>query len=431
MSQLFYHLIYQEKTKRWLMMLEQFEENQTLTGKYLATKLSCTQRTIQSDIKQIKQYFDASIRILGGEYGYHFSLRSPTAYTRKKQALLDQESLFSYADQLLAGTRRTNQEWAEILNLSPASFGRIKRQFAYLLEEQYQLTIVSKDNQLQGSEPAIRQFMYDLYFMLPLCPKVLEKRIESWDSFDQPTKPGHWSIDPIRLSQWCQLAQWRIDQGQCLHVKNGQEKVLERIVAVLDETVILSLPPQEKAALFLLSLNEEQFLNPLRQKEFIRQFSSKDGYNYLIKDFEEVIVPFFETVIALMHQFFQLPLSQTKEDVAENQIKEKRIFNHLMKNYNGSKERFERSLVLTFKLTGSLALQEWIKKSVRHHLQMKGFYLLEEIQNTPLNRQVIITNGKMSQERSNVVRLSTIPEEREIKQALKRTDWWVVFQTIS
>lgn len=309
MSQLFYHLIYHEKPKRWLMMLEQFEESQTLTGKDLATKLSCTQRRIQSDIKQIKEYFDASILLLGGEAGYHFCFRSPRSYTRKKQALLDQEPLFYYADQLLAGTRRTNHEWAETFNLSPASFGRIKRQFVHLLEEHYQLTIIKKDNHLQGSEPAIRQFMYDLYFKLPLCPNMLKQRIESWDSFDQPTKPGQWSLDPIRLKQWCQLAKWRIDQGQYLQVKKGQNEVQKRIVAALDETVTHSLPPQEKAALFLLSLNEEQFFNPLHQKEYIQQFSSKDEQIYLTNDFEDVNVAFFEAVIALMHQFFQLSLS--------------------------------------------------------------------------------------------------------------------------
>lgn len=423
MSQLFYHLIYHEKTKRWLMMLEQLEESQTLTGKDLATKLSCTQRTIQSDIKQIKKYFDASILLLGGEDGYHFSFRSPTAYIRKKQALLDQEPLFFYADQLLAGTRKTNQEWAETFNLSPASFGRIKRQFVHLLEEHYQLTIIKKDNHLQGSEPAIRQFMYDLYFKLPLCPNLLKQRIESWDSFDQPTKPGQWSLDPIRLKQWCQLAKWRIDQGQYLQVKKGQNEVQKRIVAALDKTVTHSLPPQEKAALFLLSLNEEQFFNPLHQKEFIQQFSSKDEQIYLTNDFEEVNVAFFEAVIALMHQFFQLSLSQTKEDATEGQIEEKQFLDQLVKNYNSMKKRFERSVVLIFRLTGSLALQEWIKKSVRHHLQVKGYHLIEEIQATPFKRQLIITNGRISQERSNVVCLSRIPEENEIKEALKMIDW--------
>lgn len=425
MSQLFYYLIYHEKTKRWLLMLEQFETNQTMTGKYLAVKLSCTQRTIQSDIKQIKQYFDASILLLGGEGGYHFSFLSPTAYTRKKQALLEQEPLFFYADQLAAGTRKTNQEWAETLNLSPASFGRIKRQFVHLIEGQYHLRIVEKDNQLQGSEPAIRQFMYDLYFTLPLCPNLLKQRIESLDSFDQPTKPGQWSLDPIRLNQWRQLAQWRIDQGQCLHPKEGQEEIQERVVAALDETITLPFPAQEKAALFLLSLNEDQFLNPLRQKEFIRQFSSKDSYNYnyLTNDFEEVNVAFFKTVITLMHQFFQLSVSQTKEDATEGQIEEKQFLDQLIKNYYRTKDRFERSIVLTFQLTGSLTLQEWIKKSVRHYLQVNGYHLIEDIETTPFNRQVIITNGRMSQEKSNVVCLSTIPEKKEIKEALKVIDW--------
>lgn len=178
--------------------------------------------------------------------------------------------------------------------------------------------------------------------------------------------------------------------------------------------------PEEKAALFLLSLNEGQFLNPLRKKEFIQQFSSEDEHTYLSNDFGEVNVAFFETVIALMNQFFQLSLSQTKEDATEGQIEEKQFLDQLIKNYNRTKERFERSLILTFQLTGSLALQEWIKKSVRHYLQVKGYYLLEEIQTIPFKRQLIITNGRMSQKSVNVVCLSTIPEEVEIKQALKR-----------
>lgn len=423
MSQLFYHLIYQEKTKRWLMMLDQFEENKTLTGKDLAIKLRCTKRTIQSDIKQIKQYFGTSIVLLAGEDGHHFSFRSPTAYTRKKKALIDQEPLFYYADQLLSGTRRTNQEWVEILSIPPASFGRIKRHFVLLLEEQYHLTIGEKDNQLQGSEPAIRQFMYDFYFTLPLCPNVLDQRIESWESVEQPTKTGCWLLDPIRLNQWYQLAKWRIDQGQYLQLKKGHEEVRERIVVTLDEAITLPLPPQEKAAIFLLSLNEEQFLNPLRQKEFIRQFSSENVHNYLIRDFENMIVPFFETIIDLMQQFFQLPLILTNDCAAEGQTGEEKFFDQLIKNYYRTKERFERSLVLTFQLTGSLALQKWIKKSVRHYLQIKGYYLLEDIQTPSFNRQLFITNGRLPQERSNVVCLSTIPEEREIKQVLKEIDW--------
>lgn len=175
--------------------------------------------------------------------------------------------------------------------------------------------------------------------------------------------------------------------------------------------------------MFLVSLNEGQFLNPLRQKEFIQQFSSEDEQPYLINDFEEVNVCFFEAAISLMHQFFQLSLSQTKEDAIEGQIEEKQFLDQLVKNYNRTKERFERALILTFQLKDSLALQEWIKKSVRHYLQVKGYHLIEDIETTPFKRQLIITNGRISHERSNVVCLSRIPEEKEIKEALKMIDW--------
>lgn len=127
--------------------------------------------------------------------------------------------------------------------------------------------------------------MYDLYFMLPLCPNLLKQRIKSWESFDQPTRPGYWSLDPIRLNQWRQLVQWRIDQGHCLQVKKGQGKARERIVIALDEAITLPLAPQEEAALFLLSLNEDQFLNPLHQKEFIRQFYLEEDNHYVLTDF--------------------------------------------------------------------------------------------------------------------------------------------------
>lgn len=72
----------------------------------------------------------------------------------------------------------------------------------------------------------------------------------------------------------------RIAQGHFLYCKEEQEDMQEQLANALERTVILSVSPHEKAALFLLSLKEEQFLNLLRQKEFIRQFSSKSEHHY-------------------------------------------------------------------------------------------------------------------------------------------------------
>lgn len=424
MNQLFYHLIYQEKTKRWLIILDQFEEKQIMTAKELATKIGCTPRTIQTDIQQIKSYFDTSIVLLGEKNGYHFSFQVPLIYNKKKQDLVNQEPLFFFADQLLSGIRRTNQEWARILNLSPASFGRIKQHFVQILEEQYHLILLEKENQLRGKEPAIRQFMYDLYFTMPLYPKCLEQRIESWDFFNESNESESWLLDPVRLVQWGQLAHWRINQGQCLQTMEGKKDIKEQLGKILDETIKFSIPPQEKAALFLLSLNEEQFLNPLHQKKFIKQFSLDTNHDYLVNDFEDVIVYFFETLVILINQFFQVFLSETKEDLIEEGQTDKEVFfNQLMKNYYETKMRFERSVVLTFQLTGSSALQRWIKKKVRHQLQTKGYYVVEDIQAACYNRQLIVVNRRVRQENPSVVCLPTVPEEIEIEQALKVIDW--------
>ncbi|BAO08472.1 transcriptional regulator (plasmid) [Enterococcus mundtii QU 25] len=422
MSQLFYHMIYQEKTKRWFTILAQLEESQTVTAKDLADKLSCTPRTIHADIKKIKNYFGTLIILLGDGEGYHFSFQNPLAYTRKKQALLDQEPLFFFADQLFAGIHQTNHQWADCFSLSIASFGRIKRVFVQLLKETYRLSLVEKDNRLRGEETAIRQFMYDLYFTLPMYPKVLERRIESWGSFNQLKETGNWVLDPLHLTQWRQLAQWRIDQGQCLQPKEGSEETQEQLVRALNETITLSFPPQEKAALFLLSLNENQFLHPARQKEFVRQFSSDWKQLSSTLDFEDVSVHFFETLTHLVNLCFQLPPhkpeAQRKEDVSEERL----VLNQLLRSYYESKKRFERSLVLTFHLTGSPVLQEWIKKKVRQQLQTTGYYLIEGIQPPRGTRQVTITNTRMPQTTAPVVKLSTIPEESEIRRTLKQIE---------
>lgn len=287
----------------------------------------------------------------------------------------------------------------------------------HVLKENYQLKIIKNDNQLAGEEPAIRQFMYDLYFTRPVYPTILEERIKSWGTFKQLPVSDSWLLEPRRLNQWGQLAQWRMAQGQFLPATPNETQA--RLAQALDESITLSIPPQEKAALFLLSLTEEQFLDPLRQNEFIRQFSSDPQLLRSITNVEEQTIHFLATLVVLMDQFFQLSPEKTKEETPAGQTGKTRFFRQLMTNYDGSKIRFERSLVLTFQLTGSLALQEWIKKVVRHVLQAKGNYLVEGSKPLPYKRQITVTNRAITQANSQVVNLSTVPEEREIIQKLK------------
>lgn len=67
------------------------------------------------------------------------------------------------------------------------------------------------------------------------------------------------------------------------------------------------LPAQEKATLVLLSLDEEQFLNPVKQLEFIQQFGPRTQKKQLGQEEDYRTAHFFEGLIMLMDAFFQLP----------------------------------------------------------------------------------------------------------------------------
>lgn len=87
-------LIHQPKTKRWFGILALLEEFRPVTSQGLADQVHCTKRTIQSDIKEIKDYFRHTITLIGDDEGYHFSFQNPSMYLQKKQALLENEPLF-------------------------------------------------------------------------------------------------------------------------------------------------------------------------------------------------------------------------------------------------------------------------------------------------------------------------------------------------
>lgn len=415
MTQLFYQLIYHEKTVRWLFILECLEELATFTAHELALRLKCTEKTIGSDIKEIKRYFGSTIVLFGDKEGYHFSLNDPVGYIKNKQALLDKEPLFNLIDQLIEGKERTNQQWANQLSVSISSFGRIKKKLVTLLNSRYQLILVNRNNQLHGEETSIRQLMYDFYFESPLLPSRLGKERHQLLSTNQLEASGQWQLDPIRLKQWTQIASWRIKQGHNLSYESDQ-KQQKKLVDALDEAIVLPFPQAEKAALFLLALKEEQFLNPLHQKEFIHQFSVTKGSVYSTRDFDQMTAQFFELMVTLVNQFFQLSTDDQRNSEA---LSERAFLKQIIDKYLDQKKRIEKSLILHFNLTGSRALQEWIQKNVRYQLENLGYYVIENSQGVPYARQLIISN-KLTEETFSDIKFSLVPEEKEILQEIQK-----------
>ncbi|WP_440914836.1 helix-turn-helix domain-containing protein [Enterococcus innesii] len=418
----FYPLIQQTKTRRWYQILDQFEEKQTLLTPELVVQTQCSTRTIRSDIKEMKAYFQGAILLFGDDYGYHFSLKDPASYDQKKQQLLVNEPVFFWLDQLIADIRKTNQVWSETLNVSTATFGRIKRQVSAWLGTHYDLRIQTATNQLQGEEAAIRQLMADLYFQQSLCPKSIAERTQEYQTMRPPLVKEHALIDPRLFQQWYQVFSWRLTQGHRLPAHHTDTQRKQRLAESFDQQVKTDLPQPEKAALFLLCLREEVLLDPSVQGAFLARFSSERNESSSIQTETQRTLLFLETYIDLLDSMFQLPNELSVQVGKKEPLTKQAYMDGLTQHYLSILQQVQHPVVLSFDLIGPPALKEWIQSAVRKYLQEKGYTVLEKKQNTAVAflQELNITNHPQVVQDTSVICIPLYPNESEVHAALKK-----------
>ncbi|MGH1894785.1 helix-turn-helix domain-containing protein [Enterococcus entomosocium] len=416
MDSLFYQLIFHTKTKRWFQLLEIIEENEHILSQKLIDQAQVARRTILNDVKEIKDFFGDTIQLIGDEKGYHFSFCDPTGFYKKKQALLEEEKLFLFVDQLAAGKRLRNYQWAQYLSVSEAAIGRMKRLLQIILSKSYGVRLETKTNQLKGEEAAIRQFLYDFYFTLPLYPNVLTDHVRHLHSGKLIVHQGTWHLDRQLLNQWLKLTKLRIDQGYSLPERKDQQVLQTLLVQALDQQVTVKLPEPEKAALFLLALDEKQFLNPLTQKAFIQTFSPGTGLRFLVRSTESLTYQLFETLLSLMKTFFQLPvMSQFSQE-----LDEQAHLLALVNRYLAEKHSYIHTVYVTYHLIGPQALRSWIKTEVQKCFAQVGLHLIEAAIGDQFGmvRHVCITNRQIEEVPQATIRLPYLPSSRAIVAAL-------------
>lgn len=410
------------KTRRWLELLAALEEQEHTTAVLLSELLACSKRTIHTDLKDLKIYFGPTILLLGNDVGIHFSFLEPSGYMEKKQALLEKEPLFLYIDQILEDKKEPNHLLASYLNLPSASFNRMKRQLAKFLRSTYGVTI-DATNTLIGSEPAVRQFIYDFYFRLPLYPKVLDEKVRAYRSMSHSLDEIPWTLNVQLFNQWSTVTTMRVRQGHLLEEVPEDLRLQHLTAQALDQAVSVSLPEREKAALFVLALSEDPFVNPLTQKAFLRQFSPWIDESYPVQQFESMVTHFFKTLIYLMSRFFQLPQDRSLKENRKNVAHEQAFLQALLQQYDQEKSRLQKSYFVTYDLTGSSALIRWIKKEVKHTVKNQGYHMIENnrVRGNPFVLPLYISNKNHGRFVEETVFLSSVPSQEEITDQL--TKW--------
>ncbi|MBO1097899.1 HTH domain-containing protein [Enterococcus casseliflavus] len=416
MNSLFYELLYNGKTKRWFELLDTLEEKEQITTKELGEQTGVASRTIFSDLKKLKSYFGQSIRLIGDESGHHFSLIDPQAYYQKKQTLLGDDALFLFLDQLAAGKRLENHQWVHYLNLSSAQFARIKRHLQELLKTRYDLKLVSKTNQLTGEEASIRQLFYDFYFTLPIYPESLAAQIKTMQTEKLNLQANPWQLDVSRVDQWLKIANLRIAQGYCLPDQRAENPQQAALVQALDQAINVMLPAPEKATLFLVSLDERQFLNPLTQKEFIRTFSPLIHTTFPVQSTEGLVYQLFDTYLSLLETFFQLPKLTDRSNGYQDIRSKAIVLDQLLTRFRAEKNQYSATVCVSYQLLGPLAVRRWIQAAVEVACRKAGLHVIDRQKMTHPGfiRQVQVTNLPGMEKTPSTIHLSALPTKKEI-----------------
>lgn len=417
MTTLFYSVLTTPKTKRWLMMLDRLEIK-AYTGKELAQVLGCTRRTVVSDAKEIKEFFQSTLVLLGDEGGYLIEFKEPRNYYQKKQTLLEKEPLFRMVDDLIKNEERSNQEWAQKLQLPIATYTRLKRQLNQILSAQYGVKLSATTNQILGAEIRIRQFFYDFYFTLPLYPKDLTKQIRDIRTYEVRLPSSKWQLNQRQLQGWLAIAERRMSQGYALPQRKEDLPLCQKLADALDPTHQIAISEQEKAALFLAAIEEEQFLRPVIQTEFLYQFSSHAWKTILAMEEMEKQLLLFQTLIRLMRDFFHLPYE--KKNSENSKRAEEELLEQMIHSFINEKQRLEQAVSVHYQLIGPPALQRWIKSVVCACLEARGYLVYEG--NPSATTRLQVTNRSDGTIRNAEILLSSIPDQAEIANQIKQYD---------
>lgn len=157
---------------RWFRIINQFERNQLATKGELAKSNHVSERTIQTDINKMKDYFSESVQFISTKSGYSFQKERPVLFLKQKEQLLENEILFEMLGNVFYGELEDMPELIDRFHLSEATFRRYLKQIQPVLEE-YELELSLYPIDLKGQEANIRKFFKDFYYEGEMTPHTL------------------------------------------------------------------------------------------------------------------------------------------------------------------------------------------------------------------------------------------------------------------
>lgn len=157
---------------RWFRILNVIEREQTFTIVKLSEQLEVSQRTLITDIGNLKLHFEESARFISHSNRYMFEETDRLLYQEQKQALLADEVLFEIIGNIFYGEVETLTALADYYNYSESTL----RRFLVLAQKaliDYDLEVSFTQVTIIGKEENIRKFFFDFYYEGAQTPHTL------------------------------------------------------------------------------------------------------------------------------------------------------------------------------------------------------------------------------------------------------------------
>lgn len=335
------HFITDNRTIRWLKILNALKRKTTSTAQELSNITSTTTRTCIKDIQDMNIYFDGAIYIHSSKVGYTFEEKKPQKYLELKQNLLHSEPLFQLMRNIFHNRLIDIPELAHEFHLSESSFLRHIKKIQPIFSR-YDISLSLEERTLVGNEINIRRFFYDFYYESDITPHTvlpsislnnLTLDLQKTNFFKEYMDISFGSFNYILyiiIERFKSGKSIEIEPGLFAQINdNSSHLIFDKLNDLIFKYFNIKLTQVEIVGFYALLLSNRTLFNLDLETKFCKTFKKEDYVNQVVEEYliniatpleekqrSKIFVTSFFTAVSIKHRLSPI-LNQNLEGGAK------------------------------------------------------------------------------------------------------------------
>lgn len=290
MNQFQLHFVTDKQLIRIIKILDQFQLGKVRSAAELSEFTGASHRTILSDIKEIKDYFKASIVLDSSNLGYTFRIKNKQKYIEQKRYLSKNEPLFRIIESIFFSEVYSLDQWSEKLHSTSASLARYIDRIKPILTK-YQLYMSTKQVDLIGEELNKRQFFHDFFYESDITSHSVIPSIEAQEIaisltkehfFQEYVKTSFFDFNYVifitleRFKKGNFITEFSKDKAFMKHalIKHMKTVNLVHVREMIMKFYNVELTDEERTYIYLLLISRRSISSVSSEKLFIDRFNN-------------------------------------------------------------------------------------------------------------------------------------------------------------